>query len=86
LAHILWDYEFLVNYRPLFEEEALLVNTIRNQLRPYQPQPAKPSTKTMRVRWQDQLRPSSALKISSAKNLRRSSVNKGKEMPTWPDI
>jgi hypothetical protein len=57
------------------------VNTIRNKLRPHQPQPPKPSGKTQRVRWQDQLRPSSALKISSSKNLRRSSLNKGKSQP-----
>jgi hypothetical protein len=31
-----------------------------------------------RVRWQDQIRPSSALKISSGKNLRRTSLNKAK--------
>lgn len=80
LAHILWDYEFLVDYRPVFDEEALLINTIRNKLRPYQPQStAKQSGKVQRVRWQDQIRPSSALKISSSKNLRRTSLNKGKQ-------
>lgn len=48
-------------------------------MRPLQTQaPIKPSEKVLRVRWQDQLRPSSALKIASSKNLRRNSLNKNK--------
>jgi hypothetical protein len=38
----------------------------------------KPSKKLQRVRWQDQIRPGSAIKISSSKNLRRGSLNKNK--------
>lgn len=68
-----------MKYRSDFDEETLLINTIKNKLRMNDGESAgKGNKKTQRVRWFDQIRPSSAAKITSCKNLRRGSLNKGK--------
>lgn len=69
----------MAKYRSDFDEETLLINTIKNKLRMSDGESAsKANKKAQRVRWYDQIRPSSAAKITSCKNLRRGSLNKGK--------
>lgn len=65
------------------DEEGLIVTTMKNKLRKsLEEKEGKESKrgekKKKKIRWQDQLRPSSALSVSSMKNLSRSSLLKGR--------
>ena len=83
LSHVLWDYHFLCQYSGLSDDEDLLITTIKNKMRGDKDetyQPGKPK-KTRRIRWQDQMRPSSPFSISSVKNIPKSAIMKGR-MPS----
>jgi hypothetical protein len=68
----------LVEYRASSDEETLVVNTVKNKLRKCSPVEQR-QKKGRRIRWQDQIRPSSAFTISSSKSIAvRSSLSKCK--------
>lgn len=79
LNHICWDWSFLINYRPNTDEEALIVNTIKNRLKNGDIQCSEVrQKKKQRIRWYDQMRPASALTIHPNKNFQRTSLTKNR--------
>ena len=79
LSHIVWDYDFLGNYIPSSEEEALLITTARNKMGLSSQGTLKVKTKPKkkRIRWADQIRPSSPFSINS-KNISKQSLLKNR--------
>ena len=74
----MWDYDFLCNYQPKTDEESLLITTIKNKIRPKEVRDEERPKKRERIKWWDQVRPSSALILSKNNSKARTSLTKYK--------
>lgn len=66
------------NYQPRSDDESLLITTVKNKLRPKEGFDESKPKKKGRIRWWDQVRPSSAMILSKNNGKARTSMTKYK--------